>query len=128
VENIKVLKKQQIVRESDLEVETVKVMDNFDLDATMIKLNDGMSNVPSGEPVEDPTINVDGDNPTLPEGLTAPAYSAITNIKDMIIAKKDGDAQRLYDKMKSYGMFSDLDGKCLIEFDTISATVKDIAE
>lgn len=82
------------------------IMDGFDLESVITKLNDGMSRAPIGT-VVDPTINIDGDNLLLPEGLSAPAVEAINNIKEYIKDGQISHAKHLYVTMRNVKLFPD---------------------
>jgi hypothetical protein len=81
-----------------VDLATTEAALNFKLEDAVAKLNDGMANKPVGT-VKDPTVNPDGDNKKLPEGLSAPALAAIENIKDFLSEGQFANAQRLYDRM-----------------------------
>ena len=119
---------KESLRESNLEVEGTAIMDSFDLTKAVEKLNDGMANSPSGDTIDSPVVNIDGDNLALPTSLGEPALAAIENIKELLNEGEDSKAKRLYDKMNTFGMFSDAENKKLIDFETISASVKGTSE
>ena len=95
------------------------IMDGFNLEEVTMKLNDGMTNNPNGIEVPDPTINPDGDNIPLPEGLSEVALEAIANIKEFVEDGKISDAQHIYATMKSLKLFPDD-----LTFDSLSVEKK----
>jgi hypothetical protein len=88
----------EAMRSADLKLTEASL--DFKLEDVVKKLNDGMFHEPVGV-VVDPTINPDGDNKKLPEGLSAPALAAIENIKDFLAEGQFANAQRLYGRMVS---------------------------
>jgi hypothetical protein len=108
---------------TDINAMEISIMDSFDINAAAIKLNDGMARTPEGE-VENPGQASDVDNiPLTDEDLSAPALSAIENIKEYL---EDGDsrsAKRLYDRMIAMKLFSDK-----ITFESLSAGDNGAAE
>jgi hypothetical protein len=105
----------EALKSADLEQEEATLLEAFDLKAVTERLNDGMARDPQ-EPVEDPTINPDGDNPQQPEGLSAAAEEALANIKEYIKQGEIGVAIQLYGTMKSMNEFPDD-----ITFESLSA-------
>ncbi len=95
------------IKDKDLDKLGEAITDGFDLDKVKTKLNDGMTQTPSGEEVPDPTVNPDGDNLQLPEGLSGPAVAAVENIKEFVKDGKISDAKHIYATMKSMKLFPD---------------------
>jgi hypothetical protein len=82
------------------------IKDGFDLTKVKTKLTDGMARTPSGE-VSDPSVNTDGDNSQLTDGLTEPAIAAVENIKRFIKDNKITEAKHIYAIMRNAKLFPD---------------------
>lgn len=108
------------LKQSDINTLEVSIMDSFEIDKVCEKLNDGMTNKPEGDSfLESPAVITDGDNLQMPEGLSKVAQATVESIKELISDNKKFEAQQLFNKMKSRGIFPDF-----LTFETISAENK----
>ena len=93
------------MKDKSLDKLELAITDGFDLDTVTTKLNDGMTQDPSGETVEDPTVNTDNDGGGIPSGLSTPALTAIDSIKLLIQDGKISDAKHIYATMINCKLF-----------------------
>lgn len=107
----------EALKDTDLSKEEPVLMDGFKIEEVITKLNDGLTQHNPTSTVEDPTVNVDGDNKQLPDGLSGPAIAAIENIRDYIHSNEVGRAKNLYAKMIARKVFDEKQ----VPFDSLSA-------
>lgn len=97
---------ETVLRQGDFEKEAAIINDAFSLTKIVSKLNDGMAHEPEGT-VSNPVHNIDGNNPSLPTGLTEPALAAVESIRDLVKDGLIGQAKQLYANMRKMKVFDE---------------------
>lgn len=93
---------------SDVDEKEKTIMDSFDIKEITSKLNDGISNDPNGETVDNPiTSNVKDNDQLSDNGLTAASQKAISNIKHCVSIGDNKTAVQIFGTMKRLKMFPD---------------------